>query len=169
LTEAFKADMLQTLNYLFYEGYMDKENNAIKLASYFQHLKMWLYRTGKFASATNENINVQEVLTLLSLGAQGLMTMSEIAKTLQLSLSSVTNIVDKLERKDLVRRDRSSEDRRIIRVELTEAGAKYHVHVEGSYLQLMSYMLDVLDSEEQEQLLRLFHKITTGRRLDRIE
>ena len=45
---------------------------------------------------------------------------------IHLSLSSVTGIVDKLEEKALLRRDRSHEDRRIVQAGLTEEGRRMY-------------------------------------------
>ena len=48
--------------------------------------------------------------------------MAELAQTLRLEKSSVTGLVDRAERRGLVRRVASRADRRAVRVELTPAG-----------------------------------------------
>ncbi|MGF1544962.1 MAG: MarR family winged helix-turn-helix transcriptional regulator [Parvularculaceae bacterium] len=48
---------------------------------------------------------------------------SLIARDVQLSQATVTTILDRLERSGFVRRERSLADRRVVEVELTEAGA----------------------------------------------
>jgi DNA-binding MarR family transcriptional regulator len=48
--------------------------------------------------------------------------MAELAQTLRLEKSSVTGLVDRAERRGLVRRVASTADRRAVRVELTAAG-----------------------------------------------
>ena len=47
---------------------------------------------------------------------------SELAVALSVHLSTASNLVDRLEAKALVRRQRSKEDQRIVRVYLTPAG-----------------------------------------------
>ena len=85
--------------------------------------------------------------------------MSEIANALQLTLSSVTALVDKLEAKTIVARQRSLEDRRIVRVSLTAEGRKLYDLVEHAQRELSMSVLKVLSREEQDMLLGLFRKI----------
>lgn len=50
------------------------------------------------------------------------MTASSVADELSLSRATITSIVDRLEKRGLVRRERSDEDRRVIYLQLTETG-----------------------------------------------
>jgi DNA-binding MarR family transcriptional regulator len=139
---------------------MSLDNKARELAGYFHAVRERMHVAEKSNPATAQVMNLQEAHTLLNMGAKGPMTMSEIAATLQLSLSSVTTIVDKLEGKRLVRRDRSGTDRRIVRVELTPEGAKFHSLIEKSHLRLTRDFLNSLKAQEQDLLLELFRKMT---------
>jgi DNA-binding MarR family transcriptional regulator len=49
-------------------------------------------------------------------------TAAELARQCELDAGSMTRLLDRLEAKDLCRRVRSSEDRRVVNLELTEAG-----------------------------------------------
>jgi DNA-binding MarR family transcriptional regulator len=49
-------------------------------------------------------------------------TAAELARHCQLDAGAMTRTLDRLEAKDLIRRVRSSEDRRVVNLELTEAG-----------------------------------------------
>ena len=49
-------------------------------------------------------------------------TAAELARECDLDAGSMTRLLDRLEAKDLCRRIRSSEDRRVVNLELTEAG-----------------------------------------------
>ncbi len=49
-------------------------------------------------------------------------TAAELARECELDAGSMTRLLDRLEAKDLCRRSRSSEDRRVVKLELTEAG-----------------------------------------------
>jgi len=146
-----------------------KTKKAQELAGYFQLFRERLRVAEKSNPATCEILNMQEAHTLLSMGNRGAMTMSEIAKVLYLSLSSATSIVDKLENKNFVRRDRSSEDRRIVRVELTKEGTRFYELVKDGQLRLADDALSTLNSREQDLLLELFRKITTKFRADMAE
>jgi DNA-binding MarR family transcriptional regulator len=49
---------------------------------------------------------------------------SELAKILSIHPSTCSNLLDKLQQKDLVGRDRSSEDQRVVQLNLTDKGVK---------------------------------------------
>jgi DNA-binding MarR family transcriptional regulator len=90
--------------------------------------------------------------------------MRALAEYLSLAVNSVTTIVDGLEQKDLIRRQRSDEDRRIVRVELSELGREAFEASEAAKMQLFRSMLSPLTVDEQEILLVLFRKIARGGR-----
>ncbi len=64
-------------------------------------------------------------LPLLKLSHQGgASTAAELARDVQLDAGAMTRLLDRLEAKQLVRRVRSQSDRRVVRLELTDAGAQ---------------------------------------------
>jgi len=67
-------------------------------------------------------VSAPQVNCLLVLYENGPLPLSQIAKHIMVKSSTVTGIVDRLEQKGLVRRVRNSPDRRMITIELTEAG-----------------------------------------------
>lgn len=74
------------------------------------------------------NVSAPQVATLLALFEEGPMSPSLIARTIMVNSSTVTGIIDRLEQKGLVVRLRNSPDRRIVTVELTEAGKRLAEH-----------------------------------------
>ena len=74
--------------------------------------------------ATMHKITAPQLVTLLSVVEAGSSTASDIAKQIHLSNSTVVGILDRLEAKGLVRRERSTLDRRLVHVCATEAGAQ---------------------------------------------
>jgi DNA-binding MarR family transcriptional regulator len=63
-----------------------------------------------------------EVLRLLSFTGSGSLPMTRLGSLLQVHPTSVTSAVDRLERQGFVVRERSSEDRRVVRAAVTPAG-----------------------------------------------
>lgn len=59
---------------------------------------------------------------LLKLDMGAASTVAELARGCQLDAGGMTRLLDRLETKDLVRRARSSEDRRVVNLELTDEG-----------------------------------------------
>ncbi len=67
-------------------------------------------------------ITAPQMICLYSLARQDKMTLSELAKEVSLGVSTVNGIVDRLEEKELLTRNRSKEDRRKVLLEPTDAG-----------------------------------------------
>ena len=68
------------------------------------------------------NVSAAQINCLLALYENGPLPPSQIAKHMMVKSSTVTGVVDRLEQKGLVTRVRNSPDRRMITIELTEAG-----------------------------------------------
>jgi DNA-binding MarR family transcriptional regulator len=60
---------------------------------------------------------------LLRLHNNGASTVAELARWLNVDAGAMTRLLDRLEKKGLLKRIRSTEDRRVVQVELTAAGA----------------------------------------------
>jgi DNA-binding MarR family transcriptional regulator len=107
-------------------------------------------------------LNKHDASVILFLGQDGECTMSELAMKIRLTVSSATLIVDKLVDKGLVSRHRSLDDRRVVRVALTEEGTGVYKVIEDMILGLGRAMLLALDGSEQDQLLALFRKMNAA-------
>lgn len=68
------------------------------------------------------SISSAQLNCLLALFENGPLPPSQIAKYMMVKSSTVTGVVDRLEQKGLVERVRNSPDRRVITIQLTEAG-----------------------------------------------
>jgi DNA-binding MarR family transcriptional regulator len=104
----------------------------------------------------------QEFHVMMTVGHMGNCIMSDIAAKLQLSLSSITGIVDKLEAKKIVQRSRSIEDRRIVQVVLTEEGNKVFQAAMEGHLEMVRSHLNALSPQEQDVFVSLFQKIAAA-------
>jgi len=106
-------------------------------------------------------LNLSDLNVLLFLGASGEpQAMSAIAAALSAKLSTAGTIADRLVRAGLVERRRVEDDRRLVLLALTPAGAELHEETVAVQRRHCAAMLDVLSSdEEREQLLELLGKI----------
>ncbi len=80
-------------------------------------------------------------------------TAGQIAREVNLSQATVTSILDRLERKVYLRRERSNEDKRKVFIHLTEAGKQ--VLEQAPTLMQESFILGFARLEEWEQSLIL--------------
>ncbi|MFT6437883.1 MAG: DNA-binding MarR family transcriptional regulator [Candidatus Azotimanducaceae bacterium] len=69
-------------------------------------------------------LTTSQLLVMQSIGELENPTPSAIAKEVVLSQATVTNLIDRLERHQLVKRERSLKDKRTVKVSLTDRGAE---------------------------------------------
>jgi DNA-binding MarR family transcriptional regulator len=81
-------------------------------------------------------------------------SMRSLAHTLACDASNVTGIIDRLEKRDLVRREVSPTDRRVKNVALTEVGQKA-IDTIRERMEQTQTGLDQLSDEERAELFRL--------------
>lgn len=84
-------------------------------------------------------------------------TQKELGERLGIQPASVSELLMKLERKGLVRREKDEHDRRSIKVQLTEDGRAHLAAPEKE----SADPFQVLSAEEQEQLRSLLEKLLT--------
>jgi DNA-binding MarR family transcriptional regulator len=81
--------------------------------------------------------------------------MQELARHLGLDKSSMTGLVDRAERRDLVRRSPAPHDGRVIQVSITEAGQELIRAVEPRVADRIHALAAVLTAAQRTQLSRL--------------
>jgi DNA-binding MarR family transcriptional regulator len=75
-------------------------------------------------------------------------TVAELARELQTDAGAMTRLLDRLEAKGLCRRERSTEDRRVVRIALTPEGEKAAAQVPTVLAQVMNETLAGFSREE---------------------
>ena len=128
-------------------------------------LKQFQSVNAAVANGPHVELHVQELRVVEFLGIEGPHIMREIAEHLNVAVNSVTSIADNLEQKGLACRQRSDSDRRVIRIELTEAGRLMYQSLANMNLRLLRGMLGALTEDEQEIFMVLFRKIARAGRL----
>ena len=110
--------------------------------------------------AVADNLTAQEIRVIQAVGKARCCPMNKIAAAIRLSLSSVTGLIDRLFEKKLVRRDRSADDRRVVQVELTDAGRQLHAAALEKRAAYARELLASLNAGEQEELVSLLGKVS---------
>ena len=70
--------------------------------------------------AKTTGLTAPQILLLQTIRAKGEVTIGELANEISLSQATVTNILDRLEKRELVYRERSVEDKRKVHAHLTD-------------------------------------------------
>ncbi|MFD6394833.1 MarR family winged helix-turn-helix transcriptional regulator [Nocardia sp. NPDC055029] len=142
MTEAPRVDTAQLMELL-----------SVSLGAYY----------GDFtAAAASENLTASQGKTLTVL-RRGPVAMRTLAKVLSCDASNVTGIINRLEKRDLVRREASPSDRRVTRLVITPEGervtdairAKMHATQDG---------LNSLGDQDRDRLYTLLERVFLSRR-----
>ena len=106
------------------------------------------------------NVSAAQINCLLALYENGPLPPSQIAKHMMVNSSTVTGIIDRLEQKGLVGRSRISLDRRVITIELTEAGKTLAKNAPPPIQRKLIDGVKRLPPNETEQILQALAKLT---------
>lgn len=131
-----------------------------ELIAHFDLLYRRLATVRPATAASDVEVSRQEIRVMAVLGKKGTAIMSDLARGLNLALSTATNTVDKLVSKELVERTRVDEDRRIVQVGLSEKGKRFHDALTDCQLAMGRTMLEPLSPGEREIFLELMAKMT---------
>lgn len=110
--------------------------------------------TGEFKNISNNDMHVIEAI-----GIEETKSMSQIAKSLNITTGTLTKSVDALVEKKYVERNRSSKDKRVIRLSLTEAGIRAFEHHARFHQNMIRDIKQELDEEETEILIASLGKL----------
>lgn len=91
------------------------------------------------------------VLRLLA--TRGSLSSAEVSRRLRVTPSNVTGLVDRLEKKGLVRRSPSLKDRRVVRIVLTEKGRKLEDRLPDTIQQKLDRDLGRMSAPEVRRIL----------------
>lgn len=99
-------------------------------------------------------LNASQLSCLLVLGEQGPLSLSAISQSVLLSPSMITGIIDQLEDKELVTRNRNSSDRRKITIALTPEGKKILKKAPQSFQKKLMESLGTLGGKQKNNIRR---------------
>ena len=85
--------------------------------------------------------------------------MLEIASRMIQVVPGITWLIDRLEAAHLVRRDRSTEDRRVILVSITDKALAVLAALDEPLLALEKKLVSCLSTEEQRELIHVLEKV----------
>jgi DNA-binding MarR family transcriptional regulator len=107
-------------------------------------------------------ISLNAYLYLRKIYSLGNPTMSELAKAMEVSKPSSSNMVSKMAEKGLVETRASPKDGRVCLLELTDKGRKVIEIENGADMKFFEKVREILDEEELEVLEKIFGKIAAG-------
>ena len=110
----------------------------------------------EFSDITNNDMHVIDAI-----GIDRPKNMSSIARELSVTVGTLTISVNSLVKKGYVVRNRSSEDRRVVFISLSEKGVKAYYHHKKFHEQMIDSVVKELTEEELEALVKALTKLNT--------
>ena len=143
----------------------DKVKEIIFLIRKLMHgAELYTKELNKKYAITSAQLNC-----LLALHENGPLRPSQIARHMMVNSSTVTGVIDRLEQKKLVSRQRNSPDRRIINIQLTPSGKKLAEVAPPPIQQRVFDRLQELSPKELNQIILSLTKLTKMLDLQNLE
>jgi MarR family 2-MHQ and catechol resistance regulon transcriptional repressor len=130
-------------------------------------LRLWIALARAYSTFSREvatrvaeyGLTTPQFGVLEALHHVGPLSLGELADKLLVTGGNVTYVMDRLEDQGLVFRERSDDDRRIVRAQLTEKGRDLVREVFPGHATFISEVVGHLTPEEQQELRRLLKKL----------
>lgn len=109
--------------------------------------------------AANYQITTPQLVCLTKLKVDGPLTASALAKLVHLSPSTLVGIIDRLEEKEFVKRQRDHKDRRLIYISITEKGITTVEQAPSPLQDKLASALDNLSEFEHLSIVTSLEKV----------
>ncbi|AKF07611.1 MarR family winged helix-turn-helix transcriptional regulator [Sandaracinus amylolyticus] len=107
-----------------------------------------------------------QVTALKILEAVGEISLSELSERMSARNSTITGIVDRMERDGLVVRERSETDRRVVKIRATERGSQIARGVPVTAMELFGSALRSLSASDRAELRRILARLADRVRIE---
>ena len=111
------------------------------------------------ADLEKQGLTPPQFYVLATIGYAGRLPFGEIGAKMMVTVSNLTGIVDRLEEKKLVLRERDEHDRRVVHVVLTDKGAKLFKNAIPLFEKSIAGIFTNLDKAQQKELSALLRKL----------
>ena len=105
------------------------------------------------------SLTVPQIIILEFLAEREICKMKELAQALHLTMSAVTAIVDKMIELRMVKRERSSKDRRVVNVIMLNKGKEMLRKVSEARCSCVNELFSTLTQEDRNEYLRILKKV----------
>jgi DNA-binding MarR family transcriptional regulator len=111
------------------------------------------------AVAEQYGLTGSQLLVLKMLQPAGQLSLSELSEKIRAKNSTVTGIIDRMERDGIVLRNRSEEDRRVVHLSLTPKGRKLAQAAAVDPMHLFRALLEDLPQKDAAELERIMKRL----------
>ncbi|MBV7544567.1 MarR family winged helix-turn-helix transcriptional regulator [Acidovorax sp. sic0104] len=142
------------------QGFYDPSQlNPQESVGYLMRKVMSSIRTQADAQLSTHDLTYAQWLPLFKISLCDQTTVASLARDLETDPASMTRAMDRLEAKGLVLRERSTTDRRVVRLALTAEGDKVAARVPPVLAEVLNGHLSDFSHDEWQQLLSLLRRM----------
>jgi DNA-binding MarR family transcriptional regulator len=109
--------------------------------------------------ARRANLTGPQLTVIKMLEGLGDLSLSELSDRIRAQNSTVTGIIDRMEREELVVRARSTEDRRVVHIKLTDKGRRIAKEIDIEPMEIFRAALEGLSASETRELMKILTKV----------
>lgn len=120
------------------------------------------FKVAEEATAAENALNPLDAQTLIYVRDHAGCGLSDVARYLNVAITTMSSAIDRLVRRALIERRRPEDDRRSVALSATDKGETVVNDHIAAYRETSRWMLRALDREEQEQLIRLTEKMASS-------
>lgn len=146
------------MNYLPIEGGVLMESEMDRLQQNFEAFLYKSMRDFHFVGK-HHSISISQIMILEILHRKGPTKISEFADRLDITLSAITSLSDNLLKSGYVTRERCDDDRRVVRLVLTEDGQNKATAIRIQRREIITKIHNQLSPEEQTLLFNIYEKV----------
>ncbi len=110
--------------------------------------------TEEFSDISNNDMHIIEAI-----GIGEPRNMSSVARTLSVTVGTLTIAINNLVKKGYVERNRSTKDRRVVFIRLSDRGRKAYEHHQAFHKEMIDAVMDQLSEEELDILVLTLKKL----------
>lgn len=115
-----------------------------------------------FDSTDTKGITFAQWAVLVCIRDKIATTPAELCQTTYYDSGALTRLLDQLERRRLIKRSRSTKDRRVIRLRLTPEGRNTIKNMMGSVINFYNVLLENFTEKEADTLVNLLTRLITN-------
>ncbi|MBB6697199.1 MarR family winged helix-turn-helix transcriptional regulator [Clostridium algidicarnis] len=131
---------------------MEKKPQGIKIASLIREINLKL-NNNISNNFKNSGFTTPQILLIKLLSIEGPLNVSEISEKMFLTKGTVSGIIDRLENQEVVKRNRSNEDKRIVSVVLTNKGEDITKTMRGTINKYFDTIFSICKEEDMEKII----------------
>ena len=126
----------------------------IKLTRASETINSKIYRLLKKSGFTESQFKILDALYHL-----GALTQKSLGEKLLSSGGNITMVIDNLEKRGMVKRERGSDDRRLFYVKISDKGIAEIEQVMPNVVELITAQMNILSKQQQKELQSMCKKI----------